>query len=1440
MEVKENTPTNSEFNIKELIERKGSSLKWAKKIDFRSLELAVVEDLVYKKGLPIVISNTTRPWQRDREMFSWDWLKKNYGNLQIRPRDNDTFLDIAGWTLAEYIDYIQKPPSHRDRRLYGKDIACPSQWKEFISSKLNDFWCKGQCDLMGQLLTELQAETLMIYVGTDDTSTPGHFDILGSLGHNIMVYADEGAYSLWFCVSTVDRDEAIKFWKKQTRGSLHNDNQWISPEVLATAPFTVYVIEQREGDFVLLPPECAHQVINKNGKSIKVAWNTIKYQSIQCSYNNALPLCRSLGKPEVYRVKATAYYSLINRVHAVEQGKANSDALLDEFPPLLSIVEDMIASEWIEVEGDEELDVEVLRFIDDDFPHQRTCDFCSCDIWNRCYHCNQCGKEGGYDICLSCVAQGRGCLHKDKLILMEYLSMKYIKQEFERGIDAYQKLLKANNRKKTKKRKHTEWTPTEDQKELSVGTIAYRLVKLYGQENKTEACHQCGKVQPYSQAVLVRCNKGVNKSRCDKQYCSKCLWNRYGQKLMDCLSNKTWICPLCEDNCNCTPCLEKKGINPVDFSLEKILESAMEDNYPFQSYVAPNIPCVSDFKPHLPHMHALKKRKMYGLSTPTSASPGATSRSPTVATEKDISKMTERQQIRYLMSIEKRHSSKSPTSSSDDSASDSNSDENSSPPSSPPRKEQKKEKDKDKEQEGSNTPTKPKETKSESRQEIKPEPRPVQSNGINIPRTSQIQNGASNPTHAPSTEVPSNPLTANGHSSNSKWDNWGRPDSNGSRPSEGINMDSTRLETNNPPSSSGWNTPVTGFMDHFSTLLVRNLSYLCAGTDLQDMFSVCGPIDQVTIPMDRNTGKMKGYGFVKFSKREDAERAMRELNLKILKDRVIELEWSMDKAQQRKDGKLVCYKCFGDGHFAKDCTVQAPQVPPQAPPHQAPLHQAPPQQAPPQRPFNEREEWERQRQSRDRDPMEYSSNKIHRGYICFKCGKEGHVANDCKEKRVYGPGFKGVICFKCGQGGHLASVCESNFRGCFICGEEGHIAVECKSDKTYTNGPQSQLNAYQNSVYSKPDSLYSKPLEPMYNKPPDAAWPVEPNKYRKVESQTSREPIIKDTMWDDRERDNDRERLRDRKVTGWDDREPRPEPPRLIDPRDPRNNYLNESRYDAYKRDYKEYTTAASERDRKPAWDERDPRPTDSRDLRNNYSDRYGNNSRDYSRYPPRSDDRYSADPYSNTRSYLPQDAKPASIPQSEYRQPEGSMNSVGMNGAVPPGPSYYGLQPMNQTYTYSQPVDPVYSMLPGQLPMQPMGVGQSMPQQLMPSSTPPLAMQSPTASTPKAEDPKRRNFKHHCTKIVVNRLSTYFNNGQISTKEDFKQLSRKITNSILDKEQSRGYQMDKDTDPKIKKYVDTYYQQYQALVSSFREKNRAKVEDWLQQAYSPTSATSY
>ncbi|XP_058774901.1 uncharacterized protein LOC131649168 [Vicia villosa] len=71
----------------------------------------------------------------------------------------------------------------------------------------------------------------------------------------------------------------------------------------------------------------------------------------------------------------------------------------------------------------------------------------------------------------------------------------------------------------------------------------------------------------------------------------------------------------------------------------------------------------------------------------------------------------------------------------------------------------------------------------------------------------------------------------------------------------------------------------------------------------------------------------------------------------------------------------------------------------------------------------------------------FASNPI----ICFKCGTEGHRANECqKDVKKY---------FKYGKAGHMVADCRTKVPTCYNCGEEGHINTHCqKPKKTQGNG----------------------------------------------------------------------------------------------------------------------------------------------------------------------------------------------------------------------------------------------------------------------------------------------------------------------------------------------------------------------------------------------------
>jgi len=68
-------------------------------------------------------------------------------------------------------------------------------------------------------------------------------------------------------------------------------------------------------------------------------------------------------------------------------------------------------------------------------------------------------------------------------------------------------------------------------------------------------------------------------------------------------------------------------------------------------------------------------------------------------------------------------------------------------------------------------------------------------------------------------------------------------------------------------------------------LFVGNLSYDVTESDLREFFSPVGPLSTVIIPMDRDTGKPRGFAFVEFDNEAQAGEANRRFNNQPLKGR---------------------------------------------------------------------------------------------------------------------------------------------------------------------------------------------------------------------------------------------------------------------------------------------------------------------------------------------------------------------------------------------------------------------------------------------------------------------------------------------------------------------------------------------------------------------------
>lgn len=70
-------------------------------------------------------------------------------------------------------------------------------------------------------------------------------------------------------------------------------------------------------------------------------------------------------------------------------------------------------------------------------------------------------------------------------------------------------------------------------------------------------------------------------------------------------------------------------------------------------------------------------------------------------------------------------------------------------------------------------------------------------------------------------------------------------------------------------------------------IYVGNLSYDTRDADLRQLFAGFGNVDSARVIVDRDTNRSKGFGFVEMENREEAEKAIAELNGTDLQGRTI-------------------------------------------------------------------------------------------------------------------------------------------------------------------------------------------------------------------------------------------------------------------------------------------------------------------------------------------------------------------------------------------------------------------------------------------------------------------------------------------------------------------------------------------------------------------------
>jgi len=89
-----------------------------------------------------------------------------------------------------------------------------------------------------------------------------------------------------------------------------------------------------------------------------------------------------------------------------------------------------------------------------------------------------------------------------------------------------------------------------------------------------------------------------------------------------------------------------------------------------------------------------------------------------------------------------------------------------------------------------------------------------------------------------------------------------------------------------------------------STLKVNGLTYRTVEREVEKLFEKYGKINEVFIPKDRYSRRSRGFAFVRFVDKLDAESAKSDVDRRIFDGRELRIEWSKKDAtgERRRSG----------------------------------------------------------------------------------------------------------------------------------------------------------------------------------------------------------------------------------------------------------------------------------------------------------------------------------------------------------------------------------------------------------------------------------------------------------------------------------------------------------------------------------------------------------
>lgn len=616
-------------------------------------------------GKPLVVEGFQH--RLDEWTFTTQWLQDNCGKKFEQARNLSKQQNMT-LSIGHYLNNMSKltdqwnPQNYKERdrqRIYLKDVDCPQIWHDklqeqlppsvfYLNESIGDFGGPGSIkepgsgnmkglgvaragDLMSCLPPGMRADNMMCYIGHEGTYTPAHREMCASLGQNLMVETSglkdghgkttKPGSSIWFMTETNDRHTVSEYWLATLGHDIEVESHFAQINAWKAAPFKTYIVDQRVGDFVLIPPLAPHQVWNRGTVTMKVAWNRTTVETLEMALHEALPRARIVCRDEQYKNKAIIYFALMKYSDLLKQADTqrqlapNHHARMEidyslkvrqlqkDFKRLFALYTEILLSEMLAPVSPSEKRGQYLPY--ESFV---TCSYCRCNIFNRFLTCTTCivtyehGDDDAYDICMECFAMGRSCSCLSKYKWVEQFPWQELEQKhdkwrhqiigFENGLsDKSPQPLdveKRNLGKKTlaqvcqeqlktrpwsdpenplplltafeKKHLHEIGTPKKMDDEIEVdddGNIKKPKRRNYDKLGKEYARDHVSQ-HPEYRWKLASCTK------CDRNYGYGSLFRGFDLMPLTVMENPNWECPHCLKICSVAKCGTVAGFKPYE------------------------------------------------------------------------------------------------------------------------------------------------------------------------------------------------------------------------------------------------------------------------------------------------------------------------------------------------------------------------------------------------------------------------------------------------------------------------------------------------------------------------------------------------------------------------------------------------------------------------------------------------------------------------------------------------------------------------------------------------------------------------------------------------------------------------------------------------------------------------------------------------------------